>query len=1038
MVSSALRLPGAVSGEERVMQPQDERRVKPHRRTHPLMRSRDRRPLDAAVRTARLRLHAALACAAALALAAALFGAAVPRARAQETATQRPGRIEGRVTDRDRDQPLASANITVLGTHLGAMSGLDGRFLIEAVPAGERIVEARFMGYRTVRDTIQVEPGGTVTLALGLEGTVVRRLDPIDIYADRLIDTRRTTSSRTLSSRDLESMLTQAPTLDNIVEQQPGVVRERGKLHFRGGRADESLFVIDGIKVRDLLSGESSGNEVAARAAQDVEVMTGGFDARYSQAMSGVVETRIKEGSPTWHGALAYDTDLLLDDQNVHQFSAELSGPNVAVAPLLRLLGDDDPEITFYSSLSSELSNGYMPTVKDMPGDHELRSSVRDQIFGQSFGYGDFFAPLADNQWRALVKTVWKADANNKLSLYGTKTISISQDWGTPDIGEIDRNVSSYPWAWAQRLDHHYTITRDTNIASLTWSRALGMRTHTNVRLWRHYTGQRKDVGGKRWDAYDTTLDSERLDDTTFVDTPYFIDTGDATDWSDRYVVVYGLANDWNLRLGTHEAECGITSEYHDVQYMSLNARTVDVNNDLPLGDEYDLFHVTPNAGNLYAQDRFEHEGMNVSLGLTYDYWFPGAQVERALAQRARPHFTQALFDKFMAETHPLFGHRFKGHLSPRVGVSFPVSEDAHLFFNYGHYTKWPTYYYVYAKSSSQSGEEYPRIGNPTLNPQISVSYEIGTEYQFVEGTALRGTLFWRDMYDYPTTIRLVMKERATSRSNFFMYWNMDYARSRGVELSLFQRRRSFLAGSLSYTYSIGKGKSSDPNKTKLIQETGGDSREPALEEEYLWWNRPHKLTAQVNLRIRDDETPPRWLGFRWPRDFQAKLYFMLRSGKAYTPLNAADQQVGDPYSRNGPSDRTCDLSLSKGLRLGGRRYEIALNVYNLFDWRTPLVFDPVTGLAYRPGAGTLTEPRENPAEYRAYVDETVRDRVRAYVADYRRRYGRDPDATLIESYGASVEQGILYDFTSAYYGMQNPSDYSQPRSIRVGVSYAW
>ncbi|MCX5736899.1 MAG: TonB-dependent receptor, partial [Proteobacteria bacterium] len=531
------------------------------------------------------------------------------------------------------------------------------------------------------------------------------------------------------------------------------------------------------------------------------------------------------------------------------------------------------------------------------------------------------------------------------------------------------------------------------NIASLTWSRALGLRTHTNVRLWRHYTGQRKDVGGKRWDAYDTTQDSERLDDTTFVDTPYFIDTGDATDWSDRYVVVYGLANDWNLRLGTHEAECGVSTEYHDVQYMALNARTVDASNDLPLGDEYDLFRVTPNAGNLYAQDRFEHEGMNVSLGLTYDYWFPGAQVERALEQRARPHFTRALYDKFIAETHPLFGHRFKGHLSPRLGVSFPVSEDAHLFFNYGHYTKWPTYYYVYAKSSSQSGEEYPRIGNPTLNPQISVSYEIGTEYEFIEGTALRGTLFWRDMYDYPTTIRLVMKERATSRSNFFMYWNMDYARSRGIELSLFQRRRSFLAGSLSYTYSIGKGKSSDPNKTKLIQETGGDS---------------------------------------------AKLYFMLRSGKAYTPLNTADLQVGDPYSRNGPPDKTCDLSLAKGFRLGGRRCEVALNVYNLFDWQTPLVFDPVTGLAYRPGAGTLTEPRENPAAYRAYVDETVRQRVRDYVADYRRRYGKDPDPTLVESYGASVEAGVLYDFTSAYYESQNPSDFSQPRSIRVGVSYAW
>ncbi|MCX5736898.1 MAG: carboxypeptidase-like regulatory domain-containing protein, partial [Proteobacteria bacterium] len=410
-------------------------------------------------RVTRLCLTAALPYAAALSLLAALLGVAPPGADAQEQALARPGRIEGRVNERGRDQALSGANIVVVGTRLGTMSGADGRFLIERVPTGERIIEASFMGYHAVRDTVRVEPGVTLTLVFELEPTVVSRLDPMDIYADRLIDTRRTTSSRTLSARDLESMLTQAPTLDNIVEQQPGVVRERGKLHFRGGRADESLFVVDGIKVRDLLSGESSGNEVAARAAQDVEVMTGGFDARYSQAMSGVVETRIKEGSRVWHGALGYDTDLLLDSQNLHQLSLELSGPNVVFAPLLRLLGDDDPEITFYSSLSSELSNGYMPTVKDLPGDRELHSSVRDEIFGQSFSYGDFFAPLAENQWRALAKTVWKADANNKLAFYGTKTLSISQDWGNPDIGEIDRNVSNFPWAWAQRLDHHYTIT---------------------------------------------------------------------------------------------------------------------------------------------------------------------------------------------------------------------------------------------------------------------------------------------------------------------------------------------------------------------------------------------------------------------------------------------------------------------------------------------------------------------------------------------------------------------------------------------------
>jgi len=949
------------------------------------------------------------------------------------------GRIEGRVRAAGTQEPLAPANVLVLGTGRGVISDSDGTFAIEGVPVGQHVVLVSFLGYADQRDTVQVRSDRPATAFFELEPTIVGSVDAIEIRADRpLIDVRKTSTAHDLSAHDLESMIIQAPTLDNVVEQQPGVVRDRGKLHFRGGRADESLFVVDGIKVRDLLSGESLGDEVGARSAQEVRVMTGGFGAQYSQAMSGVVETRIKEGSRSWHGALNYDTDVLLGTRDTHYFHGELSGPNVFLAPLARLLGDDNPDLTFYGSFSGDLSNGYLPSVADLPGDAHLATSVSDQVLGVGLDYGDFFTPLAENRWRALAKTAWRIDADNKLSLSLTKTLTFTQDWGEADIGEVDRNVTDFPWAWAKHLDHHYTIARDVNIVSLNWNRTLGLDTRTNLRLWRHYSGQRKEVAGQRWDEYDTTRDSERADDSTFVNTPYFIDTGDATDWRDRFVVVWGLANDWSRRLGVHDLEWGFTTEYHEVQYMSLNARTVDLENELPLGDEYDLFRVTPNAGNLYLQDRFEYEGMNVNLGLAYDYWFPGPQVERALEQQELSHFTPALHQKFLDETNELFGHRYKGHMSPRIGVSFPVSERAHLFFNYGHYSQRPPYYYVYAKSSSQSGEEYPRIGNPTLNPKISVSYEIGSEYQFREKSAFRASLFWKDMYDYPTSIRLVMQDRTTSRSNFFMYWNMDYARSRGIELTLVQNRVNYLAGSLSYTYSVGKGKSSDPNKTKLIQETGGDSREPRLEEEFLWWNRPHKLTAQVNLRVGEREEPPRWLGFRWPNDFQARFYFMYRSGRAYTPLNDLGLEVGDPYSRNGPADMTCDFSLSKGFRFGGNRLTLSFNIYNLFDWRTPLSFDWVTGEAYEPGRGSLLEPTEIPSEYSAYLENRVRERVTDYIADYNRQFGKDPDATLVDSYAATVAEGITNEFRSTYYSYQNPSYYSQPRSFRMGISYAW
>jgi outer membrane receptor protein involved in Fe transport len=307
------------------------------------------------------------------------------------------------------------------------------------------------------------------------------------------------------------------------------------------------------------------------------------------------------------------------------------------------------------------------------------------------------------------------------------------------------------------------------------------------------------------------------------------------------------------------------------------------------------------------------------------------------------------------------------------------------------------------------------------------VQYELGGGYQFSDAMAAKVTLFWKDMYDYPTSIRLQLRERRTTRSNFFIYWNVDYARSRGIEISLLRKRVNYLSGSLSYTYSVGKGKSSDPNKTKLIQELGGDSRETELGEEFLWWNRPHKLTASLNLRVRDGQRPPRWLGLPWPGDFSLNLYFMIRSGRAYTPINILGVETGDRYSRNGPYDSTCDLSLRKGFHLGRRRLEASFNVYNLFDYRTPMNFDPVTGKPYEFGEGGLNLVTDNPAN----LDLSDQDLLDAY----RRETGRVPGQSQTPS---EFAQSIRRDIIASYYRYSDPSLYGAPRSYRLGISYEW
>jgi iron complex outermembrane receptor protein len=62
---------------------------------------------------------------------------------------QTSGKIAGTVTDEDGN-PLAGANVVVVGTSSGAAAGDDGDYYILAVPAGTYSVRVDFIGYKNL------------------------------------------------------------------------------------------------------------------------------------------------------------------------------------------------------------------------------------------------------------------------------------------------------------------------------------------------------------------------------------------------------------------------------------------------------------------------------------------------------------------------------------------------------------------------------------------------------------------------------------------------------------------------------------------------------------------------------------------------------------------------------------------------------------------------------------------------------------------------------------------------------------------------
>lgn len=224
------------------------------------------------------------------------------------------GKISGRVVDSQTGEPLPGANIFIPGTNLGTASDLDGRYLILNVPAGTYIIKCQFIGYKDVTvENVKVLVGISVDLNFNLDATLITG-EEVVISAERpIIAKDQTGSMRVVTAEFAQNMPIRGVT--SILATSAGVVQDErgGALNIRGGRTDETSYIIDGVLSNDPLTGRRAGS-VPARAVEEMMLMTGGYNAEYGNAMSGVVNIITKSGQDKYTGNLEIVTDEFLGE----------------------------------------------------------------------------------------------------------------------------------------------------------------------------------------------------------------------------------------------------------------------------------------------------------------------------------------------------------------------------------------------------------------------------------------------------------------------------------------------------------------------------------------------------------------------------------------------------------------------------------------------------------------------------------------------------------------------------------------------------
>lgn len=239
---------------------------------------------------------------------------------------QRPlasGMIVGRVHHGMSGVPLSGISVQTGDGSIRAVSAHDGSFLLQPVGPGEHVVTIASRGWENLGDNVtNIDASGIGFVQLDLVESVYS-LDNIVVspsfYA---LDADRVTVQAHLGSRDIEAAPKLGGEILRSVGYLPGVMQDgaSARSHLRGGAADETLYLFDGVRLydpfhlRDFLAPFSF---LDPQRVASVNVRVGAFPVSYGNRLSGVIAFDPVEAYARFGGEAelnVFSTGVLLSD----------------------------------------------------------------------------------------------------------------------------------------------------------------------------------------------------------------------------------------------------------------------------------------------------------------------------------------------------------------------------------------------------------------------------------------------------------------------------------------------------------------------------------------------------------------------------------------------------------------------------------------------------------------------------------------------------------------------------------------------------
>jgi hypothetical protein len=966
------------------------------------------------------------------------------------------GRIKGKVVDLQTGEALIGANVTVVGTTAGSATDASGEFLVQNLEAGVYTIRASYLGYQTITiSNIRVNADLTAYVNVELPNEDIQ-VGTVEIVAQKpLIQKDNTNAVRITTSEDIEAI--PARGVNSIIALSPGVTSFNGDIYIRGGRKDEVGYYLEGISITNPMTG---GRAVSLNqdALEEIQVQSGGYTAEFGGANAGIIRTSLKTGGSQLQASYEYITDNITfksrDDAydgekrlgaywyGYNEQSASLSGQLFTDKLKFFINGnyiyqrDDDRQA--WSGLNLGWVKNPTGTKDSVYIDYPAGARPKHQRDDYGFT-GSLTAEITSNLKLRATGVVNKTTSdylddsdllyvmndrvgqyvgnNGSFSLKLTHVINpkvfyeITGGYFYQDFKYWDRYLKDDIWSYGDSVANANAGVGWTrsgkDIAAGNIGRYYNPAT-LNVLTYSFYQPNYVPVSYSKADRKSYTLSGSL---SWMIGKEHSFKLGGEYN---SYVM-----RGWGLGLATRgialslkNYKAAYPSLSEDEAKVKLLKNNYGVNNygyDF-LGNELDddeFFGARkPVFAAFYLQDKIEYEDIIINAGLRYDYINIDSKMYK---DPQRPDLavnpdTYEIIPEGWTDV-PSFSA-----VSPRIGVSFPVTNRTVFHAQWGKFVQQPELSDIYrgylnAAWRINSGYFFGASSGQNVRPTRTTQYEIGFSQELTSFLSFDITGYYKDIKDQVVYIYQSVAVNADATA-YASLTNGDFATTKGIEISLTMRRYERLSAQANISFQDAQGTGSFPNSNRGIVGSpvvAGQVYTPVYISPLEYNN---GLKANVNLDYRFDKNESSAL----LRGLGASVLITYSSGHPYTLGDGKSSDIG--YSGSTTSDaRTraalealnasttpanfrVDLRVDKTFEIFDRlNANIYVQVINLFDKKNVQQVYLKTGSAETDGF--LNTPSES--------------------------------AKLIETYGSQYP--LLYQGMLNYDGL-----YGQARQIRLGI----